>query len=258
VRKAVFNTLAVVAALALRPAESRADFSSITFTNLKAANTGTGFGSIESILQLQTANGSSTIEYGAVAWNGSADVTSGTKTGGAPHSETLQVASDLLSAGGANIKLNADGSVDFVVIFQVNQSGATTLDLHTFQLDFFKADGTQALASLKYTDGSPSSAALGGVGVGTSGWIFDVHLDSADASAFFGTGTNRLGMSVLSGNGKQIDNVANDGPDNFYIAARQSVNVVPVPPSALLLGVGGLCCAGLAARARRQRLSAAA
>src|SRR5437870_620259 len=87
--------LGVVAAVALAlaglifaPGSARAS-SMITFTNSYSDSSGTGFGSITSILEVQSQN--TGYEYGSVAWNGSADVTTGTKTGGAPKTQTVLV-----------------------------------------------------------------------------------------------------------------------------------------------------------------------
>jgi hypothetical protein len=260
VRKTFFIALAVVAALALRPAESRADFSSITFTGNVADNTGTGFGAIDNVLSLQPM-GSATTESGGI--NGA-----GTLSGDAKNTSQALTVDQLTSPVGmgaakdnAGITYTPGSAVDFVVIFQVNQKqsmGSATVDLSTFQLDFYDKNGNQLSAplSLVFNDTTgPSTEALPGTGVGTSGWIFDVHLDATDADAFFGTKTNVLGMSVPSSD--PIDN-ANDGPENFYIAASQSVVTVPVPSSALLLGTGVLGLAGFVGLRRRLKATAAA
>jgi hypothetical protein len=224
----------------------------ILFTGAYAGGTGTGFGAIDNVLTLQH----NVSESGGVSWNGSADVL----TGDAKNTSETLTANFLSSPGGANISWNAVTGANFDVIFQVNQASGQTLDLHTFQLDFYNAQGGKLQPSVVYNDtGNPSSAALGGVGVGTSGWIFDVHLTGSEAAAFFGTGTNRLGMSVLSSS--PINNLTNDGPENFYVAANQSIVATPAPPSVVLLGVGALCCLGGGLwhqRRQRRRLLTAA
>jgi hypothetical protein len=224
--------LLVVGCLALVPAQVQAD--SITYTGNKTGSSGTGFGSIDNILGLHN----NTTESGGVSWNGGPkDVTTGDATN---QSQTL-TADHLLNV--TKISWTPGSAADFVVIFQVNQEGSTTLDLHSFQLDFFTDAGGSAIPSVKYTDsGNPSSAALGGVGVGTSGYVFNVHLDAADAQTFFGTLTNRLGLSVSSGD--PITG-SNDGPENWYVAATQSAPVITPAPSALVLAIVGIATSGV-------------
>jgi hypothetical protein len=233
--------LALLPILAMAGGSASLWAGTITYTGTTSGSKGTGFGSIDNVLTLQN-DGS---ESGGVAWNGASD----TLSGNAKNTSQTLTAAYLTSAGGTNITWNAVTGSDFKVIFQVNQSGNTTLDLHTFQLDFFKSDGTTALASVVYTNSTPSSTGLGGSGVGSSGYVFNVHLTGTEANTFFGTGTDRLGMSVPSTS--PIDNTTNGGPENFYVAAAQTV---PEPAGFTLLGVG---IAGMAAYGWRRRQTAA-
>jgi len=246
-RRLLLFTTALAAALLLgRPTQVVAG--TITFSGTNTNSTGTGFGSIDNVLTLQaTGQTTPTQESGAVSWNGSADVLSGDATN---TSQTL-TAAFLTSAGGTGISYTPGNAVDFAVIFQVNQTGSDlTVDLNTFQIDFFTAAGGQAIAPVVYTEVGNQTSALPGVGVGSSGWLFNVQLTGAEASAFFGTGTNRLGMSVPGTN--PIGDF-NDGPENFYIAAGESVSVVPEPASMALAltGAFGFGLAGLRRFRRR-------
>jgi hypothetical protein len=222
----------------------------ITYTGTQSGSTGTGFGSIDNVLTVHN-NGT---ESGGVSWSGSKDVLSGDATN---QSQTL-TAAYLTSATGTNISWSSVTGANFEVIFQVDQSGKSTLDLHKFQLDFFTNKGAAAIASVVYTNSTPSSTGLGGNGVGTSGYVFNVHLTGTEASTFFGTGTDRLGMSVPSSSA--IDNTTNGGPENFYVAAGGSVtasaitSVTPEPASLTLIGIG---IAGIAGYGWRKRKAAA-
>jgi hypothetical protein len=242
-RRLLIFTTALAAGLLLGP-PGQAFAGTITFTNTYSGSSGTGFGSIDNVLTLQANNQSGSPESGGVAWGGGPqDVLSGD----AKNTSQTLLASYLTSAGGTNISWSAATGADFVVIFQVNQQGtlgSTSVDLSQFQIDFFKADGSTALASVEY---SGPTLTLAGTGVGSSGWIFNVHLDGTEASTFFGTGTNRLGMSVSSSS--PISNW-NDGPENFYIAAGEGVLAAPEPGSVALLGMGVLSLVGFGLRRR--------
>jgi hypothetical protein len=226
-RRLLLFTTALAVALLLGP-PTQVFAGTITFSGNYTSASGTGFGSIDNVLTLHATGPSTpTQESGAVSWDGSApDVLSGDATN---TSQTL-TAAYRTSAAGTNISWSPVTGADFAVVFQVNQTGSNlTVDLNQFQIDFFTAAGGSIPGiTAVYTEVGNQTSALPGVGVGSSGWLFNVHLDGAEALAFFGTPTNRLGMSVPGSN--PIGNF-NDGPENFYIAAGQSVSVVPEPAS---------------------------
>jgi len=155
------------------------------------------------------------------------------------------------------------------ILFQVNQTGSNlTLNLFSFTLRFYTStsnntsffDVTWDAGSSTDNPGGNDPQALGGVGVGTSGHLFNITLTSAERSAFFANTGNRVGMFINSGDA--ITN-SNDGPDNFFLikdnrSGGGGGTVVPAP-SAIVLAASGLLCLGLGGlRNLRRRPSLAA
>jgi hypothetical protein len=218
----------------------------ITFSGQQGAFTGTGIGSVFTIITLQQ-QGSGTTEGGSVAWGGPVlqDVITpnpaGTVKTGNSQTQT-QLASSLTAAG-----IN---ETNIVLVLQVNQNqgGANALNVNNpFTLNVYNNAGT-LIDSATFTPGPPNSStgALPATGQGTSGFLFNVTgLNAND----FTTGTNRFGLSV------GIMNNANDGNDTFFLANGGAAQPVPAPPSVVMLGWGVLTLIGY--RWRRRRIAAA-
>ena len=193
----------------------------ITFTNTTVDLTGQGFGDAPPVLTLQ-AHGNATTEFGAVRWNGSADVLTDDAQG-APKTQTL-TATELLAAG-------ANQSI-ITLAFNINENGSGNVLLHDFFADFFGADGS-SLFSAQYT------APVGGLdlpqeapGQGGSAWIFGVHLTNSESTQFFGDLNNRMGMHVPSADA--FEGVS-DGAESFVVIPS---GFVPEPAMLTLMGLG--------------------
>jgi hypothetical protein len=245
-RRLLIFTTALAAALLLGP-PGEASAGTITFTNTYSAATGTGNGTIDNVLVLHaTGQGTPTSESGSVFWTGTQDDGTGDAEVGPSKSQTYTAA---YLQSSTNINYTPGSPVTFNVIFQVNQQGALgseTVDLQQFAVDFFAPGGgaVPGLSSVEYTG---PTLTLAGVGVGTSGWIFEVELTAAEADLFFGNPNNRLGMSV---DPNTPINDWNDGAENFYIAASETVVTAPEPGTMALAGLGALSLLGYGLRRR--------
>jgi hypothetical protein len=219
----------------------------ITFSGQTGQFSGTGIGSVFTIITLQE-QGNGTTEGGSVAWNGSADVITpnpaGTIKTGNSQTQT-QLASDLSGVINQN---------NIVLVLQVNQNqgGANALNVNNpFTLNVFNNAGT-IIDSATFTPGPPNSStgALAATGQGTSGYIFNV---TGLLASDFTTGTNRFGLSV------GIMNNANDGNDTFFLANGQVAQPVPAPATLVILASGlPVGFFGLRRRLRRQPADVAA
>ena len=222
--------LALVALAAALPAAS-SNAAVINFFDKNSDQTGTGFGHVLEVLDVQN----SPSEFGAVLWDGSKDVASGdAKNQGATRTVTE------LAAKGID-------ATHFSLIFNINQPKSSDgLDLHNFDLVFQNAAGqTLFTAAFDPNDGANSSTAgldADGQGTGQSGYEFPVSFTAAEATLFFGTSTNRVGMEILSSHA--IDNTTAGGAEGFYVA-----QAIPEPASGVaMIGIAG---AMLLRRARR-------
>lgn len=188
---------------------------SITFLNQSVDLSGTGFGNTLRVLALQ-ANGS---ESGSVAWNGASDALTADATN---QSQTL-TAQTLSSSGVTPSR--------FKLVFNIAEPGSgPTVKLFDFAMQFVDMAGVPLFGDLVY------SAPVGGLelnqvaaGIGGAGWLFDVDLTPAEAAAFFGTGTNRIGMSVAAAQAIQLTGGA---AEVFFVAP------VPEPASWALAAMG--------------------
>lgn len=222
---------------------------------------GTGYGNIDTILSLQ-GKGNSTTELGSVLWGGTQDVITGDALdNGNAKTQTL-TAQALLNAG---ISSTAD---NLSLVFQVNMAGQTDqLLLRSFAV-VFQSDSSTELFRINWdstsstdnpdqaitADRGPDGQPLGGVGGGTSGHVFNIYMDDAQRTQFFGTGTNRIGLIV-----DPAITAINDGPDYFFLQRDDRAGPNPVPaPAGLILALTGMPALGLGAWLRRRRAAAAA
>lgn len=202
----------------------------VTFTGSAIDLQGTGFGNSLTSLILHD-NGS---EHGSVLWNGAADVIADDAT----KQSATRTATELAAAG-----INAG---NFSLVFNIAEAQGQGIDvtLFDFSLRFQDATGAPLFADVNYTappDGLTLDQEAGGVG--GAGWLFTISLAPAEAAAFFGTGSNRVGMLIAEPN--EIED-SSGGPDGFFFAP------VPEPSSACLMALGAVAV-GLIAAGRRSR-----
>ncbi len=235
VRRAAL-ALAAVAALSAAPAHAMLvlqgpqDFS------------GTGLGSVNTVLTLQS-EGSSTTEEGAVGriMESSVDIISGDALTGASQTQTRTIDS-----------LDITSATDLRVVFNAVEPGNTAAQSTTLidlRLSIFSPDGQELFNSGSLT--SPVTFADTFTGAGNSGFVF--ALDAAQAAAaqelgFAGDfGDNLLGLyaSVADATG---------GPETFFIASAGGAVAPPIPePETYALMLAGLGIVGFVAARRRRR-----
>lgn len=219
-------TLAMGMVISVALGASSASAASIVFTGI-TAQSGTGFGNVLNLLSLRPA-GRTTFESGSVLWDGSQDILMGDAT----NTSQTQTVSTLLA--------NDITAATFGLVLNINEASEKTVTLQSFALRFLDAAG----GTLFDADFVPSGGSLtleqAAGGTGSAGWIFSVHLNSAERESFYGDPDNRIGMIVSDA----IIGVSG-GPENFFVVSA------PAPePSAFMLMLAGLTA--LAAQARRR------
>ena len=181
-------------------------------TNLQ----GTGFGTTLNVLSLQATPN----EAGSVLRVAGADVTSGDATN---QSQTRSVSQ--LSAQGVN-------AGNLALVFNIAEPGAASnVTLQGFTVRF-----TDNIGALLFDAVFSQVQVLDTVsgGVGGAGHRYSIALTAGEATSFFGTSTNRIGMLVST----PILNSAG-APESFFLA--------PAP------GAGGLALVGSLALMNRRR-----
>jgi hypothetical protein len=204
-----------------------AEAASITFS-AETFSGGGGIGDVPTIVVIQ-APGSTTTEAGSVSWNGSSDVETGVKS----QSQTWSVV-DLAGIG-------ITGDTEFGIVLNVNESGTgdgESLDLLDLRVDFFGPTGASLFSAACTNCGNPTTFNLAEAaqGTGSSGFLFRVSLTGPEATLFYGTSTNRIGLYTSMAD---VDN----GQETLYLAdlvipEEPFDAAVPEPGSMILLGSG--------------------
>lgn len=207
----------------------------ITFTGVQRDFGGTGFGNVLNVLSVQNKNS----EYGAVSWNGSADVLSGHATN---TSQTVTAAD-----------LQAEGIVGTAMFlyFNGNEPGnASSVLLHDFTMNFVDGSGASLFdATYSAPSGGLTISDFGGTG--QSGWEFQVTMSPSESALFFALAGNRIGMTI------DVENAIGDtagGAENFFLAPGQGGpggGGDPVPEPTALAAWGAALAIGWRCRWKR-------
>lgn len=211
----------------------------ITFDGTIAEQKGTGFGNVLNVLSVQQRDS----EYGSILLDALGQDVRG---GDACPNSTTQLAAALQAVG-------IDGTRMGIVLNIAQTGHDSPIYLSSFMFRFYTdPSDTSAFFDAAFTPGPPNASTksllpIAGKGTGTAGYLFRVHLDEAEAAAFFGDDSNRVGAYILSD-----DPIlgGDDGMESFYLTNVNEVQAIPEPATLLLLATGALA---VSARARRRR-----
>ena len=226
---------AIAALTAFVPAQSHASLVLQSAQNFQ----GTGLGSVNTILTIQSP-GNSTTETGSVgrAVGNPNDVRTGDFQSGASQTQTRTISA-----------LGVTSAADLRVVFNALEPGnaANSIFLNNLQLNIYSATGallfnSGAFLGINFPDTF--------TGAGNSGFVF--ALDSAQAAAAqaaafgAGFGNNFLGLSASASN-------ATGGFETFFVASGGTVVPPQQVPEPGTLALAGIALVGLATSLRRQK-----
>jgi PEP-CTERM motif len=188
---------------------------------------GTGFGNVVNVLTLQETGMADGTEQGAIA---PADVESGDAQ---PNSDFVSF-SELATLG-------ITSGDDLAILYNVNQNVNLYTELESFSIDVYDGatNGSTLVQSFTYTGpscdtgtGTGCFVPIGTNGTGIAGYLFG--LDATQAAAF----SSLLQLYPDGGIGMTgLINLANDGPENFFVLNREAeIELIPEPSSLLLFG----------------------
>jgi len=207
---------------------------------------GTGLGAANTVLTIQSP-GSSTIETGCTAWNGTAAVTAG--CGFANSNVQAQFGAPTLASTGAT------SAADLRIVFNASEPGsASDIQLNQLVLTFYNSSGTLTdLHSLAAPIFFPSVQN----GAGNSGFVFSLDAAEAAAAQTFinnngGSGSVHIGLGASAGVAAGGPGSATGGLETFFVEGSASIGGggVPEPDSSLLIGAGLLIVAFVVRRRR--------
>ena len=215
-------------AFALSMGSGLATGGTITFTGVEGDFSGSGIGSVYTLITLQ-AQQQSHSEAGSVAGGGPLtknDIVTGDAKTGSNQSQTW-LGSDLAATGitGSTLEL----------VLQVNQDAGGDNHIavmQPFTVNVYGLGGGSPVDSATFTPPSPPDPELllPGTGTGHAGWVFQVTgLGNYLTAAYrFGIDVQQLGDPNLAHvNGGD----ANDGPETFFLANGSAVVPLPVTSS---------------------------
>lgn len=229
------SSLAVTAALALTSHAAHADLIALGPVDLN----GTGLGAVNTLLTIQSPADSSD-ENGSVSWNGTADVTSGSRVLTGASQTRTRVLGDVgvLTADTLRIVFNASEPG--------NQNNGITLNTLTFSA--FTPTGTNIFSG---SLAAPIDFASTLTGVGNAGFVFG--LDAPQAAAFQSAvaGSGFAFSSIVAGLSASAS-LATGGNETFFISNADALTgVVPEPQTYAML-LAGLGAVGFVAKRRRR------
>ncbi|MEP7057823.1 MAG: PEP-CTERM sorting domain-containing protein [Caldimonas sp.] len=197
---------------------------------------GTGLGSVNTVLTIQSP-GSSSSESGGVAFGGGGvDVAFGdAKTG----------ASQTLTRSFADLSITS--AADIRVVFNAAEPGGDSITLNTLVLNIYSSTGGSPL----FTSGAVSCPTVTGcafpdtfTGTGNSGFVFALDATQAALAQPFFAANNRIGLTASASN-------ATGGQETFFVASAGGVTT-PVPePETYALMLAGLGVLGFVAKRRK-------
>jgi hypothetical protein len=211
--------------------------------------TGTGLGAVPTVLTLNsTAN--TTTELGSVAWNGTADVTTG-------NTQAITQTQTIASAG-------ATAASNLRIVFNANEGGTAAnnpITLNSLVMTIYSPTGTSLFTANLLPAGTaetPISLTSTLTGIGRAGYVFGLNAEEAAAAqttAFAGAfQNNRIGLSA------SLSNV-NTGPETFFVGNQGGaggggglpplVGPIPEPGTMAMLATGLLAMGGIARRRRQ-------
>ena len=190
-------------------------------TDFEVPISGTGFGTVSTLITLQTANGQSTTEAGCIGFGNSTTDCGITQDGKIKNTSTTEP-----------VPTGATGE-DLRFVFNAAEPGGGSIDLTSLDVSFYGTTSTPLFtASLT----SPITLNSTLPGVGQSGFVFE--LTPAEATAVDGilSSTTEIGAG-FSATG------ASGGPDTLFIATAPSTSAVPEPGTYgfLMAGLIGAC-----------------
>lgn len=225
---------AAAAVIGLLPVQARASLVLQSAQNFQ----GSGLGSVNTILTLQSP-GNSTTETGSVgrAIGNPNDVRTGDFQSGASQTQTRTISA-----------LGVTSAADLRVVFNALEPGNTlnSILLNNLQLNIYSSLGALLFNSGAFT---PINFPDTFTGAGNSGFVFaldDLQAAAAQAAAFgVGFGNNFIGLSATASN-------ATGGFETFFVASGGAV----VPPHRIpepgTLSLAGIALLGVASLLRRK------
>ena len=219
----------VATGIAIAASSSHASLIGGTFQSFS----GTGLGAVDTVLSIQSPANTST-ETGAVAWNGTTNLTTG--------NVVLTGASQSLTRTIADI--GATSAADLRVVFNPSEPvPGDTITLNNLVLSIYSPTGATLFTSGAFTPQTFNTAA--DQGTGKSGFVFQLdaaQAAAAQAAAFTGNTftQNRIGLSASASN-------ATGGLETFYMinirggggaGGGGAGGAVPEPATIAMLGLG--------------------
>jgi hypothetical protein len=200
-------------------------------TNFEVPISGTGFGTVATLITLQTANGQSTTEAGCIGFNNSTTGCGITLDGKIKNTSTTEP-----------VPSGATGE-DLRFVFNASQPSGGSITLDNMEVSFYGTTDTPLFtASLA----SPITLDSTLPGVGQSGFVFELTPSEATTVDGILSQTTQIGAG-FSASG------ASGGQDTLFVGVAPSTSSVPEPRTYAFL-MAGLLGAALLAR-RRQKVS---